>query len=233
MAGLRCGYTRDGLRCRFRADHRGKHSLLKVKMRTIKDKRFLRPPERPHPLSSVAADAHILVDRALTQGRAFLYVDGKGRIRDVRADADVAALPPRPLGERPAAIPPGDYAIHESGPARRIPPEDKQLGTSLSQEALRKLVNHPSYYGGDSRYEVIKVLEAHKLNYNIGNAVAYLLRHENKGEPLRDLEKALWFIQREITLRTAPTCADCDAKMLPAPQGTFFCDNCGSGSGAS
>lgn len=61
------------------------------------------------------------------------------------------------------------------------------------------LVNHPNHYGGkDNPYETIKVIENWKLNFNLGNAIKYLARADHKENKLQDLEKAKWYIQREI-----------------------------------
>lgn len=60
-------------------------------------------------------------------------------------------------------------------------------------------VNHPSHYGGESNpYEAIKVIEAHNLGFNLGNAVKYILRAGKKGNAKEDLEKAVWYLKREI-----------------------------------
>jgi hypothetical protein len=60
-------------------------------------------------------------------------------------------------------------------------------------------VNHPAHYGGeDNPYEAIKVIEAWKLNFNLGNAVKYICRAGKKGAQLEDLEKARWYLDREI-----------------------------------
>lgn len=60
-------------------------------------------------------------------------------------------------------------------------------------------VNHPQHYGGENNvYETIKVIEAWELNFNIGNCVKYLSRAGKKDDILQDLEKAAWYIQREI-----------------------------------
>ena len=58
-------------------------------------------------------------------------------------------------------------------------------------------VNHPAHYkvGG---IETIDFIEAKKLNYNIGNVVKYLTRADHKGNRKQDLEKALWYLNREI-----------------------------------
>lgn len=57
------------------------------------------------------------------------------------------------------------------------------------------------YYGGpDNPYEAIKVIEAWKLNFNIGTVVKYLSRYNHK-DPTRkveDLIKARWYLDREI-----------------------------------
>lgn len=58
-------------------------------------------------------------------------------------------------------------------------------------------VNHPSHYkvGG---IETIDFIEAKQLNYNIGNVVKYITRAEHKGNQLQDLQKAQWYLAREI-----------------------------------
>lgn len=60
-------------------------------------------------------------------------------------------------------------------------------------------VDHPAHYGGeDNPYEAIKVIEAWKLGFNLGNSVKYISRHEHKGTALEDLKKARWYLDREI-----------------------------------
>jgi hypothetical protein len=61
-------------------------------------------------------------------------------------------------------------------------------------------VNHPAHYGGaDNPYEAIKVIEAWKLGFNLGNTVKYISRAGKKGAHLQDLEKARWYLDREIS----------------------------------
>ena len=58
-------------------------------------------------------------------------------------------------------------------------------------------VNHPSQYTDHpSGVECITVTE--HMNFNVGNAVKYLWRAGLKGNAALDLEKAAWYIQREI-----------------------------------
>jgi hypothetical protein len=58
-------------------------------------------------------------------------------------------------------------------------------------------VNHPAHYkvGG---IETIDFIEAKKLNYNMGNAVKYITRADHKGSRKQDLEKAIWYLKREL-----------------------------------
>lgn len=61
-------------------------------------------------------------------------------------------------------------------------------------------VNHPTHYRwlpGD--IEVIDITE--NLNFCLGNAIKYILRADHKGKPIEDLEKAAWYIKREIERR--------------------------------
>lgn len=60
-------------------------------------------------------------------------------------------------------------------------------------------VDHPNHYGGkDNPYEAIKVIEAWKLNFRLGNTVKYIARAGKKDDIVKDLEKAKWYLEREI-----------------------------------
>jgi len=58
-------------------------------------------------------------------------------------------------------------------------------------------VNHPEHYkvGG---IETIDFIEGKNLGYNLGNAVKYISRADHKGNRLQDLQKAQWYLSREI-----------------------------------
>jgi len=67
-------------------------------------------------------------------------------------------------------------------------------------------VNHPKHYTSHgSGIECIQVTE--HMNFNLGNAVKYIWRAGLKSDaPVTDLEKARWYIEREIArLRVALT----------------------------
>ena len=68
--------------------------------------------------------------------------------------------------------------------------------SSIKREAVDK-VNHPPHYkvGG---IETIDFIEAKKLNYNLGNVIKYITRADHKGSRNEDLQKALWYLNREL-----------------------------------
>lgn len=65
----------------------------------------------------------------------------------------------------------------------------------------KDMVNHPDHYGGgDNPYEVIKVIRAWDLGFDLGNAVKYIARagKKNPDKHIEDLEKAVFYLQDEI-----------------------------------
>ena len=61
-------------------------------------------------------------------------------------------------------------------------------------------VNHPSHY--TDGIEVIDYIESKHFPYHLGNAVKYLSRagKKNPAETITDLKKAVWYINRYISL---------------------------------
>lgn len=59
-------------------------------------------------------------------------------------------------------------------------------------------VNHPAHYKAGG-IETIDFIEAKNLNYNLGNVVKYITRSDLKGNKLEDLQKAQWYLAREIS----------------------------------
>lgn len=76
-------------------------------------------------------------------------------------------------------------------------PEKKETQISPSEA-----VHHPSRYGGDTTYEVIKVLEAWGItDFYLGNSIKYIARPGKSltvEKRIEDLEKSLWFLSRKI-----------------------------------
>jgi len=61
-------------------------------------------------------------------------------------------------------------------------------------------VNHPDHYQSDN-IEAIDIIEAFELNFHLGNVIKYITRADRKGDDIEDLEKAKWYLQREINNR--------------------------------
>lgn len=64
---------------------------------------------------------------------------------------------------------------------------------------MTDLINHPPHYTSHpSGVECIQIVE--HMNFCIGNAIKYLWRAglKDRGTYLEDLQKAAWYVQREI-----------------------------------
>ena len=70
------------------------------------------------------------------------------------------------------------------------------LGWLRGGDKMEEQVNHPSHYV--KGIEPIEVIESWDLNFSLGNAIKYILRSPYKGKQIEDLEKARWYIDREI-----------------------------------
>lgn len=89
--------------------------------------------------------------------------------------------------------------------AKRKAEEDKPLGREdinigkLNISDLAKkpsAVVHPPHY---NMYDGIEIIDlAEQMNFNKGNAVKYVTRAEFKGKEIEDLEKARYYLKKEI-----------------------------------
>ncbi len=59
-------------------------------------------------------------------------------------------------------------------------------------------VNQPKHYTFGA-IEVIDAIEAWGLGFRLGNVVKYVARCRHKGTELQDLQKARWYLDREIS----------------------------------
>jgi hypothetical protein len=58
-------------------------------------------------------------------------------------------------------------------------------------------INHPPHYNAHpSGVECITITEW--MNFNLGNAMKYIWRANDKGATIEDLKKAQWYLAREI-----------------------------------
>ena len=78
-----------------------------------------------------------------------------------------------------------------------IPPSDINGASRTLVNVKLDLVDHPSHYNyGD--YETIDVIEDWNLDFNCGNAIKYISRHMHKGTAVKDVEKAIWYLERRL-----------------------------------
>ena len=69
--------------------------------------------------------------------------------------------------------------------------------TAINENGLSdSRVNHPSHY--NKGIETIDYIESWNMDFNIGNVIKYVTRAGYKDNKLEDLEKAQWYLQREI-----------------------------------
>lgn len=67
-----------------------------------------------------------------------------------------------------------------------------------------KEVDHPEHYTDHpSGVECIDITE--HMSFNLGNAIKYIWRSDLKSNTLQDLEKAIWYIKREIDRKKPST----------------------------
>lgn len=97
-----------------------------------------------------------------------------------------------------AGIAEREYAKAVEG---RTPPDFAKWGGSHCPTDILPppldIINHPPHYTSHpSGVECIQITE--HMNFNIGNAVKYLWRAGLKGAELADLQKARWYVDREI-----------------------------------
>lgn len=61
-------------------------------------------------------------------------------------------------------------------------------------------VHSPSHYQA-GEMQTIDVIEAFGLGFHLGNVVKYVLRAGRKDAAIQDLQKAKWYLEREIERR--------------------------------
>jgi hypothetical protein len=69
--------------------------------------------------------------------------------------------------------------------------------TTRYHSEIKNRSSHPSHY---SRYDPqpIEVIESWDLGFHLGNVVKYIVRAKHKGDEMRDLRAALWYLKRYI-----------------------------------
>lgn len=83
-------------------------------------------------------------------------------------------------------------------------------GLSLASKRLHKEEEHDKkpkmrgtqlhYENSTSKYDVIDICHDYGLNFNRGNVIKYVLRCGKKDDQVKELEKAVDYLQREIKI---------------------------------
>lgn len=74
-----------------------------------------------------------------------------------------------------------------------------ECGVCFNLDKKFSEVEHPKHYTEGRKFEPIDVIEDWNLGFNLGNAVKYISRAGRKDDIITDLEKAQWYLNREIT----------------------------------
>ena len=69
-------------------------------------------------------------------------------------------------------------------------------GMATLEMSSESKVNHPSHY--NKGIETIDYIESWNMNFNTGNVIKYVTRAGHKDDKLEDLQKAKWYLEREI-----------------------------------
>ena len=89
-----------------------------------------------------------------------------------------------------------DDLFGDQAPAKKA---EKPAADAVAPKKPKESVDHPAHYNSGS-IEVIDAIEDWGLGFSLGNAIKYIARAGKKSPEtyIQDLEKALWYINREL-----------------------------------
>ena len=131
----------------------------------------------------------------LTDGMQQELTDGIKALAGTNADDSVGPSPFAPgLPGRPVNL------LHrKSTPPGRVDDQEVSDTEAIRSEApaLAEDPINPSHYRRHpSGVECIEITR--HLNFNVGNAIKYIWRYQDKGDPIENLKKAQWYLDDEI-----------------------------------
>ena len=91
---------------------------------------------------------------------------------------------------------------HEKLVNSGVDPKSDEYWKKINAKFAPDVVNNPPHYT-DGGIDTLSYIEAKDLNYRLGNVVKYVSRAGKKvdSDPLQDLMKARFYLQREIDIR--------------------------------
>ena len=75
----------------------------------------------------------------------------------------------------------------------------------MKPSSMADMINHPAHYVEGRKHEPIDVIEDWGLGYNLGSVIKYVSRAGRKGNALEDLQKAQFYLSREIATIASST----------------------------
>ena len=85
--------------------------------------------------------------------------------------------------------------------------EEAPLNIGYEDAVVNDAVNHPKHYTSSEAkcscgktIECIQIVE--NMEFNLGNAMKYIWRCDLKKDAIEDLQKAKWYLEREIAKRS-------------------------------
>lgn len=80
-----------------------------------------------------------------------------------------------------------------------VPPVSSAQPSEPAPTSVDMVNKPPHYRGHPSGIECIQITE--HMGFNLGNALKYIWRCDLKKDAIEDLEKAKWYIERELKKR--------------------------------
>lgn len=114
---------------------------------------------------------------------------------DILEERDKAVHDLTGQGIRQVRVQGGPVHLHDSASPTPGPYDDQPV-SSATQPVEEDAINPSHYRRHPSGIECIEITR--HLNFNVGNAIKYLWRHMDKGDPVENLKKAQWYIDDEI-----------------------------------
>lgn len=103
----------------------------------------------------------------------------------------------------------------------------KEQAEKEEAENTPETVDHPAHYAEGRKFEPIDVIEDWGLGFCLGNAVKYISRAGRKEDYLNDLEKAKWYLEREIKKVHDGIKAKEEWDKMIEEERMSACENCG------
>ncbi len=92
--------------------------------------------------------------------------------------------------------------VKENRPVYRFKNERTLMTLQIVKDksSNNEIISNPSHYVEGRKIEPIWVIEDWNLNHHLACALKYISRAGRKHDEVKDLKKAIWYLQRRIKL---------------------------------